>query len=187
MKTTVRKLLRGRAEFARNAKQQQLEHGAFSRIRYDRRDDLHVYVRQSTSSVHNTFIEKLLFPPPLLLFAKQEPPERPSRQARRTWSWPREAVIPPTCQVVLSLHPSDGGGRLAADGYAGELRLVPLADHVLSALDDWAAWRDWPHSSTNVQTDACTHICFLLFCFLVRQETINRISRSESIVEIIVN
>lgn len=79
--------------------------------------------------------------------------QRPSRQARGTWSWPREAVIPPTCQVVLPLHPSDGGGRLAANGYAGELRLVPLADHVLSALDDWAAWRDWPHSSTNVQTD----------------------------------
>lgn len=47
-----------------------------------------------------------------------------------------------TCQLFLPLHPSDGGSRLAADGRAGELRLVPLVDHILAALHDWAAWRD---------------------------------------------
>lgn len=53
-----------------------------------------------------------------------------------------EAVILLTCQFLLPFHPSDGGSWLAAHGCAGELRLVPLADQVLAALDDWAAWRD---------------------------------------------
>lgn len=48
----------------------------------------------------------------------------------------------PTCQFLLPFHPSDGRGRLAADGRAGELRLVALADHVVAALDDRATWRD---------------------------------------------
>lgn len=53
------------------------------------------------------------------------------------------AVIPLTCQLLFPFHPSDGGDGLAADGCAGELRLVALADHVLAALDDRAARRDW--------------------------------------------
>lgn len=53
-----------------------------------------------------------------------------------------DAVRLRTCQFLLPFHPSDGRGRLAADGCAGELRLVALADHVVAALDDWATWRD---------------------------------------------
>lgn len=52
------------------------------------------------------------------------------------------AVVPLTCQLLLPFHPPDGGDGFAADGRAGELRLVALADHVLAALDDRAARRD---------------------------------------------
>lgn len=52
------------------------------------------------------------------------------------------AVIPLTCQLLLPFHPSDGGDGFAADGCAGELCLIALADHVLAALDDRAARRD---------------------------------------------
>lgn len=54
----------------------------------------------------------------------------------------REAVRLRTCQFFLPFHPSDGRGRLAADGRAGELRLVALADHLIAALDEGASWRD---------------------------------------------
>lgn len=59
------------------------------------------------------------------------------RQAKR-----REAVRLRTCQFFLPFHPSDGRGRLAADGRAGKLRLVALADHLVAALDEGASWRD---------------------------------------------
>lgn len=64
-------------------------------------------------------------------------------QAWSTWSKPREAVILQTCQFFLPFHPSDGGSWLAADGSAGELRLIPLADHILAALNDWTRRGDW--------------------------------------------
>lgn len=63
------------------------------------------------------------------------------------WGEAREAIRQRTCQFFLPFHPSDGRGRLAADGCAGELCLVALADHVIVALDDWATWRDWPNIS----------------------------------------
>lgn len=65
-------------------------------------------------------------------------------QACSMWSKRGEAVILLTCQFFLSFHPSDGGSWLAAHGCAGELRLIPLADHILTALDNRAAWWDWP-------------------------------------------
>lgn len=75
------------------------------------------------------------------------------------WSKPGEAVILLTCQFFLPFHPSDGGSWLAANGCAGELCLVPLADHVLAALDDWAAWRDWPTATATVRkTPAWQHL-----------------------------
>lgn len=48
----------------------------------------------------------------------------------------------PTLKFLLSFHPSDAAGGLAACGGARYLRLVPFADHVFPRLDDWAAWRD---------------------------------------------
>lgn len=69
----------------------------------------------------------------------------------------REAVVPLTCQLFLPFHPSDGGGWLAAHGRAGELRLVPLADHVLAALDDWAAWWHWKAAAIMVREAAVTY------------------------------
>lgn len=54
----------------------------------------------------------------------------------------REAVRLRTCQFFLPLHPSDGRSRLAADGRAGELRLIALADHLVAALDEGASWGD---------------------------------------------
>lgn len=68
--------------------------------------------------------------------------QRSERSGPGTGQAGRDAVRLRTCQFVLPLHPSDGRGRLAADGCAGELRLVALADHVIAALDDWASWRD---------------------------------------------
>lgn len=91
------------------------------------------------------------------------PPEsrtrRESGQARSVWGKLGEAVILLTCQFFLPFHPSDGGSWLAADGGAGELRLVPLADHLLAALDDWAAWWDWPTATVTVrETPAGKHL-----------------------------
>lgn len=76
------------------------------------------------------------------------------------WSKLREAVMLRTCQLFLPLHPSDGGSRLAADGRAGELRLVPLVDHILAALHDWAAWRDW-HTAGMVRQTPRFHQQFI--------------------------
>lgn len=98
------------------------------------------------------------------LQVKTHPPAPPSSLTMATWFTPVRiadtavvavrlrqsasgdggvAVIPLTCQLFFPFHPSDGGDGLAADGGAGELRLIALADHVLAALDDRAARRDW--------------------------------------------
>lgn len=76
---------------------------------------------------------------------------RLERTGRGAWDAGRDAVRLHTCQFLLPFHPSDGRGRLAADGCAGELRLVALADHVVAALDDWATWGDWPTAETPIK------------------------------------
>lgn len=46
-------------------------------------------------------------------------------------------------ELFVSLHPSDGGGGLAAHGGAGHLCLIALDYLPLPGLDDWVARRDW--------------------------------------------
>lgn len=49
----------------------------------------------------------------------------------------------PTWKLFISLHPSDGGGRLAAHGGAGHLRLVALLQDLLPGLDDRVPRRNY--------------------------------------------
>lgn len=49
----------------------------------------------------------------------------------------------PTWKLFISLHPSDGGGRLTAHGSAGHLCLVALAQHLIPGLNDGVTRRDY--------------------------------------------
>lgn len=49
----------------------------------------------------------------------------------------------PTRKLLLSFHPPDGGGRLAAHGRARHLGLVPLLEDLVSGFDDRVPWRNY--------------------------------------------
>lgn len=49
----------------------------------------------------------------------------------------------PTWKLFISLHPSDGGGRLTAHGSAGHLCLVALTQHLIPGLNDGVTRRNY--------------------------------------------
>lgn len=53
--------------------------------------------------------------------------------------WPSR---PPTWQLLVSLHPPDGGGGFTAHGRARHLRLVALPQDLVPGLDDGVSWRN---------------------------------------------
>lgn len=49
---------------------------------------------------------------------------------------------PPTWKLLISLHPSDGGGRLTAHGGTGHLCLIALTQDLIPGLDDGVTRRN---------------------------------------------
>lgn len=72
----------------------------------------------------------------------------------------------PTWKLLISLHPSDGGGGLTAHGSAGHLCFVALAQDLIPRLDDGVTWRncDRTHKPGSVNSAKrrrrnSTHLC----------------------------
>lgn len=61
--------------------------------------------------------------------------------------WPSR---PPTWELLVSLHPPDGGGRLTAHGRARHLRLVALPQDLVPGLDDGVTWRNWHGTESSL-------------------------------------
>lgn len=57
----------------------------------------------------------------------------------------------PTWKLFISLHPSDGGRRLAAHGGAGHLRLVAFSQDLIPGLDDGVTWRNWGRTNKRCE------------------------------------